>query len=257
MTFEVCFLPSEATRQPAPVAVLIDVISATTTVVTLLDRGCSEVVLARREDRAGLTELRTRLGALVCAEDQFGAGAADSDLSPSPSRLHGLDLRDRRVILYTTNGTLAAERLREVGVEHVLIGSLRNGAAVMAAAVERARKLDRSISLVCAGREECRIPSLDDAYCAAVLLRHGQGLAEAAGEPVTIMESGKIAQHAASAFAGPYEALDQSTSAWIVRNQRGSPADVDFCAEVDVSQTVPVLTFHAGTPAFIVRKELR
>jgi 2-phosphosulfolactate phosphatase len=254
VTFEVCFLPTEATRRPPPVAVLIDVIAATTTMVTLLDRGCGEIVLARRADRDRLDELRVELGgALVCAEERSGAEAADSDLSPSPSRLHHLDLRDSRVILYTHNGTLAAERLHEVGVEHVLIGCLRNGAAVMAAAVELARTLDRSISLVGAGREECRIPALDDAYCAAALLRHGQAFAKAAGEPATIMESSKIAGHAAAVFAGPYEAPDQSTSAAIVRGKR-SPDDVGFCAEADVSPTVPVLTFHARTPAIVVRR---
>ena len=255
MTFEVCFVPTEATRTPPPVAVLIDVIAATTTMVTLLDRGCSEIALARRADRDHLAALRARLGgALLCAEERSGAEAADTDLSPSPSRLGAVDLRGTRVILYTTNGTLAAERLQEIGVEHVLIGSLRNGAAVMAAAVALARKLDRSISIVCAGREECRIPALDDAYCAAALLRHGQAFAEAAGEAVTMMESARIVRHAATVFGGPYEALDQSASAAIVRARR-CPADVPFCAETDVSSTVPVLTFHAGTPAMIVRRQ--
>ena len=69
MDFEVCFLPREATRKPSPVAVLIDVIRASTTIVTLLDRGCSEVVLVGHTDRPRLAELRARLGALVCAEE--------------------------------------------------------------------------------------------------------------------------------------------------------------------------------------------
>ena len=103
MDFEVCFLPREATRQPSPVAVLIDVIRASTTIVTLLDRGSPEVVLVGQRDRPRLGELRARLGALVCAEDASGLKAADADLSPSPSVLHDLDLKGRRVILATTN----------------------------------------------------------------------------------------------------------------------------------------------------------
>src|SRR5207244_2416918 len=70
--FEVCFLPREATRKPSPVAVLIDVIRASTTIVTLLDRGCSEVALVGQKDRPRLAELRAKLGALVCAEDPSG-----------------------------------------------------------------------------------------------------------------------------------------------------------------------------------------
>ena len=72
MDFEVCFLPREATRKPPPVAVLIDVIRASTTIVTLLDRGCSEVILVGQKDRSRLAELSAALGALVCAEDASG-----------------------------------------------------------------------------------------------------------------------------------------------------------------------------------------
>jgi 2-phosphosulfolactate phosphatase len=252
--FEVCFLPREATRRPPPVAVLIDVIRASTTIVTLLDRGAPEVVLVGQRDHERLGELAARLDALVCAEDASGREAADADLPPSPAALHDLDLKGRRVILATTNGTLAAELVRDCGVEHVLIGSLRNGAAVMRAAVTHALRLERSISLVCAGREQCLIPALDDSYSAAALLRHGEALVRVAGADATLRESAKIARHAASVFAGPREALDQSMSATVVR-RAGSPADVGYCAEPDVSELVPVLHFSSGIPAIVVRKE--
>jgi 2-phosphosulfolactate phosphatase len=211
--FEVCFLPREVTRQPSPVAVLIDVIRASTTIVALLDRGCSEVILVGQKERPRLAELRAKLDALVCAEAASGLKAADADLTPSPAALHALDLAGRRVILATTNGTLAAELVRECGVEHLLIGCMCNGAAVMRSAVARARRLDRNVSLVCAGREQCLIPALDDTYCAAALLRHGQELARAGGATATLYESAKLALNASSVFAGPYEAFDQSMSA--------------------------------------------
>ena len=255
MDFEVCFLPREATRQPSPVAVLIDVIRASTTIVTLLDRGSPEVVLVGQRDRPRLGELRARLGALVCAEDASGLKAADADLSPSPSVLHDLDLKGRRVILATTNGTLAAELVRECGVEHVLIGCMRNGAAVMRSAVALASRLDRSISLVCAGREQCLIPALDDASCAAALLRHGEEVVRAGGAIATLRESARIARNAASVFVGTREAFDQSMSAAVIR-RIGSPDDVGYCAEENVSQLVPVLTFSSGIPAIVVKKEI-
>lgn len=255
MDFEVCFLPREATRKPSPVAVLIDVIRASTTIVTLLDRGCSEVVLVGQKERARLVELRAKLGALVCAEDASGLPAADADLTPSPAALHALDLSGRRVILATTNGTLAAELVRECGVEHVLIGCMRNGAAVMRSAVALARRLDRSISLVCAGREASLIPPLDDTYCAAVLLRHGEELVRATGATASLRESARIARDAASVFAGTREAFDQSMSATVIR-RIGSPADVGYCAEENVSQLVPVVSFGAGMPAIVVKKEI-
>ena len=256
MDFEVCFLPREATRRPPPVAGLLDVIRASTTIVTLLDRGAPEVVLVGQRDRPRLGELAARLDALVCAEDASGLKAAYADLPPSPAALHDLDLKGRRVILATTNGTLAAELVRDGGVEHVLIGCMRNGAAVMRAAVTRALRLARSISLVCAGREQCLIPALDDSYCAAALLRHGEEIARAAGTSATLRESAKIARNAAAVYAGAPEAFDQSMSAAVIRKV-GAPADVGYCAEEDVSELVPVLHFGAGIPAIVVRKETK
>ena len=256
MDFEVCFLPREATRQPSPVAVLIDVIRASTTIVTLLDRGCSEVVLVGQRDRPRLAELRARLDALVCAEDTSGVKAADADLTPSPAVLHDSDFAGRRVILATTNGTLAAELVRDCGVEHVLIGCMRNGAAVMRSAVALAQRLGRSVSLVCAGREQSLIPALDDSYCAAALLRHGEELVRAGGVNARLRESAKIARNAASVFAGTREAFDQSMSASVIR-RIGSPEDVGYCAEENVSELVPVVSFGAGIPAIVVRKETR
>ena len=256
MDFEVCFLPREATRRPPPVAVLIDVIRASTTIVTLLDRGAPEVVLVGQRDRPRLAELATRLDALVCAEDASGLKAADADLPPSPAALHDLDLKGRRVILATTNGTLAAELVRECGVEHVLVGCMRNGAAVMRAAVARALSLERSISLVCAGREHCLIPALDDSYCAAALLRHGEEFARAGGSRAILRESATIARNAAAVYAGAAEAFDRSTSAAVIRKV-GAPADVGYCAEEDVSDLVPVLHFGAEIPAIVVRKETK
>ena len=253
MRFEVCFLPSEATRRPPPVAVLIDVIRASTTIVTLLERGCPEVLLARHADRGQLASLRARLGpALVCAEDPQGTPAAGADLGPSPALLRDLDLAGRRVILCTANGTHAVELLRETGVEHAFIGCLRNARAVMEAAVRLAARLDRSVSLVCAGREACRIPALDDTCAAAALVRHGEATARALGHEPALLESARIAGHARAAFATVRDALEQSATAEVMRRV-GSAADIAFCAEEAVSPIVPAVAFGARPDVISIR----
>jgi 2-phosphosulfolactate phosphatase len=242
--FEVCFLPSEATRRPPPVAVLIDVIRASTTIVTLLERGCPEILLARHADRERIAELRDRVGpALVCGEDAQGMKLADADLHPSPARLGDVDLAGRRVILCTANGTRAAEVLHETGVEHALVGCMRNASAVMETAVRLAARLDRSLSLVCAGREACRIPALDDVCCAAELLTYGEDVARKLGREPLLMESARIARFARAAFPGIRDAFEQSATAAVLRRV-DSTADIAFCAEESGSPVVPVLTFR-------------
>ena len=37
----------------------------------------------------------------------------------------------------------------------------------------------------------------------------------------------------------------------------GAPEDVGYCAEEDVSELVPVLSFRTGIPAIVVRKETK
>ena len=76
----------------------------------------------------------------------------------------------------------------------------------------------------------------------------------AAGDAVALRESAKIALNAAAVFAGAHEAFDVSTSAAVIR-RIGSPEDVPYCAEADVSALVPVVTFNGGTPAIVVRRE--
>lgn len=253
MRFEVCFLPSEATRRPAPVAVLIDVIRASTTIVTLLEQGCPEILLARHADRGQLAALRDRLGPiLVCAEEPQGTKSSEADLGPSPAHIRRLDLSGQRVILCTANGTHAAELLGQAGVEHVLVGCMRNAAAVMEAAVRLAARLDRSLSLVCAGREACRIPALDDTCCAAALLRHGEAGARALGRVPVLMESAQIARSAQAAFGGTRDAFEASASAAVMR-RIASDADIAFCAEEGVSRVVPAVVDGARPGMISIR----
>ncbi len=57
-------------------------------------------------------------------------------------------------------------------------------------------------------------------------------------------------------FAGTREAFDQSMSAAVVR-RIGSPEDVGYCAEENVSELVPIVSFGTGVPAIVVRKETK
>jgi len=99
---------------------------------------------------------------------------------------------------------------------------------------------------VCAGRHGCQIPAVDDVYCAATLLRHGEELANSAGIPARLLESAQIARAASTVFSGTREAFDRSMSAAVVR-RIGAPDDVPYCADENVTRCVPLVTFGDGT----------
>jgi len=67
---------------------------------------------------------------------------------------------------------------------------------------------------------------------------------------------GRSAAQRRAGFAGALEAFDQSMSATVIR-RIGAPEDVSYCAEENVSELVPVLSFGDGIPALVVRKETR
>ena len=140
--------------------------------------------------------------------------------------------------------------MRDCGVEHVLISCMRNGAAVMRSAVALA-PARRNISR-CAPDGQSLIPALDDSYCAAALLRHGE-LVRAEDSDLARVGHDR-AQHRVG-VRRDREAFDQSMSA--ASRRISSPDDVGYCAEENVSELVPVASFSTGVPAIVVKKETK
>ena len=129
----------------ADVAVVIDVLRATSVMVTALDRGAAQIMTCRTVGEA--RELATRLDPrpLLCGER--GCKPIDGfDLGNSPAEYTSQRVRDRTLVLTTTNGTRAIDTVREV--PRVLVASFLNLSAVIDA-------LDPSqqVHLVCAGTE--------------------------------------------------------------------------------------------------------
>jgi 2-phosphosulfolactate phosphatase len=151
---DVAFTPAEA--RPAHVAIVVDVMRATSTVAQALASGyrrvlcCSEIEDARA--------LRQELGDEAVVGGERNAVVIEGfELGASPREY--LEPRAETAILTTTNGTrsvVAAAARAEV----VLLGSLLNLAAVAAAA----HASGDDITVVCAGYQGAF--AIDDAYCA-------------------------------------------------------------------------------------------
>lgn len=91
------------TRKPGPlidVAVVIDVIRAFTTASVLFARGAAEVVCARDQSEAA------RIDRCVIAVGETADGTVNPGVIPnSPVDVSTLNVKDRRVALFTLNGT--------------------------------------------------------------------------------------------------------------------------------------------------------
>jgi 2-phosphosulfolactate phosphatase len=209
----VAFTPAEAVR--APVAVVVDVLRATSTIAQALDAGYRRVLCCAGPDEA--RALRERLGEGVLAGEQRAEPIPGFDLGNSPREM--LEPRGETLILSTTNGTGAiVAAAAHAGV--VLAGSLLNLEAVARAA----REAGGAVEVVCAGVEG-RL-TLDDVYCA-----------------------GRIAAvRVARSFASAEEALRAAENP----RQEKLGEDVAWCARESVLAVVPLLARLEGAAAELV-----
>ncbi len=205
---------------------VIDVLRATTSMISALDNGAREIWAAASIPQARL--LRRKLGAqvLLCGE-RNGLRIPGFQLGNSPLEFTRSAVKGKRLVMATTNGTKAvrwAQPAREM-----LIGSLTNASAV----ARRLAKTPRDIVIVCAGKEGGF--SLEDAVCAglivAVLRKHRPAFS--CNDPAVACAAlfqqwkSKIPALLAGAEHGLYLA------------GLGLKKDVEVCAKVDTTTSVP------------------
>lgn len=130
------------------VCIVVDVLRASSSIVTLLERGCERLVIA--EDVRYARKLHERLPDHLLCGEVGGLPPEGFDYGNSPAEFSRVDLAGKSVILATTNGTRAlADCAREASA--VLVGCLLNRTAVARAALHLAGEMSADISVVCAG----------------------------------------------------------------------------------------------------------
>ncbi len=205
MRVHVAFTPSEVER--AAVAVVVDVLRATSTIAQALASGYRRVLCCVEIEDA--LELRSRLGEGVLAGERRLEAIPGFDLGNSPREF--LEPRGETLITTTTNGTRAIVSAA-AAADVVLVGSLLNLEAVAAAA----QREDGDVEIVCAGLEG-RF-TLDDAYCAGRIAELLDGeRSDPAEAAVRLARSFGSAEEGLRAAGNPLHALLDEDIAWCAR----------------------------------------
>jgi 2-phosphosulfolactate phosphatase len=160
---ELSFLPHS---KETDTAIIVDILRMTTTSAVLMSRGLAELYVVADEEEARTVAQEKK--ALLLGE-RGGLPMKGFDGGNSPLEYLKQDLKDKRAVLCTSNGSKAVEAASEA--KHVLLGSTVNASAVAGEALKRAEK---SITILCAGT--LGEISLDDALGAAVIAREIQRL---------------------------------------------------------------------------------
>ncbi|MEX2156280.1 MAG: 2-phosphosulfolactate phosphatase [Gemmatimonadales bacterium] len=210
--------------------VVIDVLRATSSIVTALAAGAKAVVPAASSDEAvRLTSNLEKNGIVLAGERRMlkieGFGLGNSPREMTPEAVGG-----KTVFLATTNGTPAL--LAAQGGDPVLVAAAVNYSAV----AERARSLfaERGdLVIICAGREKQF--ALEDAYTAGRLIK----MVKKGVRKLTLNDAGQVSLDLAAQQGGWQDAFARSDAARQLADV-GLGDDVTFCAQPDRVSVVPV-----------------
>jgi 2-phosphosulfolactate phosphatase len=226
MRVEVAFTPEEPTS--APLAIVVDVMRATSTIAQALAAGYPRVLAAAGIDQA--LKLREELGEGILGGERQAVKIEGFDVGASP--LEFLQPRDEPVIFSTTNGTRAILAAAARG-EQVLLGSLLNLGAVARAAAESGE----DVVVVCAGFQG-RF-AIDDAYCAGRIVQLLDGERG---------DAAKASELIASAYPEAIDGVNARTY-----GPPGMEQDIAWVSRVDALDVVPRMSRMVGNAAEIIR----
>lgn len=222
----------DVSRLEGKIVVVLDVLFATTSILTVLEHGAAEVIPAIDEREArDIAQDLVDGSYLLAGENAFRF--IDGFALPTPLAMSDQALERRRVIYCTTNGTVALRRAADA--KRVLVGALLNGNAV-AEELNR-RNGDETVIIVCAGTKGAF--NLEDFYGAGHIV---DGLT---GDRKNFWELTDAAISAAGYFrrANAEECLSSSAVGRLMK-QMGLEHEVKYAAQEDILNLVP--TLHQG-----------
>lgn len=227
------------------IAVIIDVLRASTTIVTALANGAERVVPVADVEAACRLASAAGPAALIGGE-RGGVRIEGFDLGNSPFEYSADRVGGRTIVITTSNGTAALAASR--GAREILIGAIVNRTAV-ADAIRRLAGAGEDVHLVCGGTDG--LVSAEDVLAAGAILDAAG--ADSAGELLDASARDALASFRRIAANGDVPAA-------LVAEFRRSPggvnlvalgmeADIPAAAAIDTLPLVP--RFDAATGSLL------
>lgn len=215
-------------RLSGGLAVVIDVLRATTTIVQALAAGCECIrPCVCVEEARGLAG-SMRAGRVLLAGERDGVALPGFDLGNSPREFTANICKGNTLVLTTTNGTKAL--LRAAEAERVLVASFINYSAVC----EQLRQDSRPVHIVCAGT--AGEPALEDTLLAGALVDF---LCEE--QDVKLNDAGRLAWDCFENHGRLLLGALEISQGGVQLSSLGYAADIPAAAEIDRYNLVPEL----------------
>ncbi|MDK8179328.1 2-phosphosulfolactate phosphatase [Paenibacillus sp. UMB4589-SE434] len=216
--------------------IVIDVLRATSTIVTALAYGAAGVIPVETVGQAK----HCFVPGDILGGERYCKKIIGFDAGNSPLEYTNDDFRGRRIVLTTTNGTRAIQKA--VRAEHIIAGAFLNAQLCAQVAV----KLKRDVALLCAGSQDTF--AFEDGLCAGLLLHEISRIKEETQDAIVMNDLGSMVMSAYLHHADNLlSALQQCASAKRLA-KLGYHKDVEFCSAVNTIPVVPRMVHQMMIP---------
>jgi 2-phosphosulfolactate phosphatase len=230
MKIDVYALPSSVQEKELKdrTAVVIDVLRASSTIITALHNGCKEVIPLTDIEEAITLSKNYERDAFLLGGERNAQKIDGFDLSNSPCEYTPDVVAGRTVLITTTNGTKAIKRASDA--KEVIIGGFLNAEAV----ARYIGQLDESAAFICAGTEGKF--SLDDILAVGAILDS----LERMGKQMDMDDLALVCMHMYSTYKGDLKKALEGTYHYRNLVKAGFESDVDYCIQLNLIPTIPV-----------------
>jgi 2-phosphosulfolactate phosphatase len=215
-------------RLTGGLAVVIDVLRSTTTIIHALAAGCTSVRPCLEVDEARKIAGQMRAGRVLLAGERGGLPPKGFDLGNSPGECTSKVCCGSTLVLTTTNGTRACFRAQEA--ERILIAGFVNYSAVC----EQFLSDDRPVHLICSGTDG--EVSLEDTLLAGAFIDFLCEVSE-----VRLNDSARLAWDCFENHGQVLLGAFQIGKGGMDLQRLGLTEDIEAAAQVDLFNIVPEL----------------
>ncbi|MCE9555325.1 MAG: 2-phosphosulfolactate phosphatase [Planctomycetes bacterium] len=224
--------------------VVIDVLRATSTIVTALANGAAAVIPCLEVDEARRIAAGQQPEAALLGGERGGLLIEGFHLANSPQEYSSDRVAGRTIVFTTTNGTRAVQQCRLAG--RVLFGAFVN----LSALCDDLRKDDAPLHLLCAGTQD-RITREDALLAGAVAARLLDDDADLTLNDEASLISAAWRDFEQSCLGGRADAAALADTLCHSRGGRnamatGNQTDIVAAARIDASPVVPELDAASG-----------
>jgi 2-phosphosulfolactate phosphatase len=227
-TIEVCLLPELYFHRKTTgnhVAIIVDILRATTTITVALEQGATKVIPVKELN--DLSKYK-KDGCLIVSE-RDGLQSDFADFGNSPLQLIAADIKDKTIAISTTNGTRAIAMVNEA--DKVFLGAFAN----ISALTNKLKQLQQNIVIVCSGWKY-RFSLEDTLFTGALCekLTSNNDFSFDDDSVIAAMDLWKTAKNNLLHYASQAEHYKRLFTL-------GMGESVSYCFELDTCSAVPVM----------------